>query len=243
MKANLNDVRRQCVVKCGKKFSYWWCQRGLLKMRLLKSSSAVINIIIIKSLFCNPIELGLHGTFLNTRGTLNSAKSPFASGSLGIKSDPFCQPPLPQAETRRWATAAVFALPQDGFNDARGPLSLLDVEENSTEATGFVLSRQIPFKQFDNDRLFSHFGEAACAAAAPACVEPPPTFTLATCPTLPFFSGDLQSYPRGGFCCKYAPRPDNGGHFVFHHTGSTFPLLAILKACLGFVCRRLNVSV
>lgn len=97
--------------------------------------------------------------------------------------------------------ADVFALLQDGFNDARGHLSLLDVEENSIEATGFVPSRQIPFKQFDNDRLFSHFGEAACtaAAAAPACVDLPPTFTLATCPTLQFFSGDLQSYPRGEF--------------------------------------------
>lgn len=136
----------------------------------------------------------------------------------------------------------VFALPQDGFNDARGHLSVLDVEENSTEATGFVLSRQIPFKQFDNDRLFSHFGEAACTAAPPACVDPP-TFTLATCPTLQFFSGDLQSYPRGEFYCKCALRPDNRGHFVFHHTGSTFPLLAVLKACLGFVCRRRNVSV
>lgn len=199
-----------------------------------------MNIIIIKSLFCYPIWLGLHGTFLNTRGTLNSAKSPFASGSLGIKSDPFCQPPLPQGETRRWATADVFALPQDGFNDARGHLSLLDVEENSTEATGFVLSRQIPIKRFDNDRLFSHFDEAACTAAAP---DPPSTFTLATCPTLQFFSGDLQSYPCSEFYCKYALRSDNGGHFVFYHTGSTFPLLAILKACLGFVCRRLNVSV
>lgn len=55
-----------------------------------------------------------------------------------------------------------------------------EVEENSTEAVGFVPSRRIPFKQLDKDGLLSHFAEAA-----PACDGPPSTFTRAGCHIAP----------------------------------------------------------